>query len=221
MEYSSQQAFLIFEDGALKGRKVPIGKHSIVIGRGGRNLDCDIVLPERQVSRQHAEIYLDRGLYYLRDLGSKNGTYVNDQPVADAVRLQDGDSVQIALCARFRFVGVDATLPLEGIQPTTNIRLDELSRRVWIGNQEISPPLSPAQYRLLELLYESPGQVRSRDEIIDAVWSEAEREGVSEQAIDALVRRLRERLAEVDPDGVYVITVRGHGFRLDSTGQEQ
>jgi pSer/pThr/pTyr-binding forkhead associated (FHA) protein len=221
MEHSSHQAFLIFEDGALKGRKVPIDKHSVIIGRGGKNLDCDIVLPDRQVSRQHAEVYLDNGLYYLRDLASKNGTYVNEQPVSEAVRLQDGDSVQIALCARFRFVGVDATLPLEAIQVAANIRLDKLSRRAWIGTQEISPPLSPAQYRLLELLYESPSQVRSRDEIIDAVWSEAEREGVSEQAIDALVRRLRERLAEVDPDGVYVITVRGHGFRLDPTGQEQ
>jgi DNA-binding response OmpR family regulator len=67
-------------------------------------------------------------------------------------------------------------------------------------------------------LYEPSGQVRSRDEIVDAVWSETEREGVSEQAIDALVRRLRERLAEIAPDGLYVVTVRGHGFRLDPTG---
>ena len=218
MEQSSQQAFLIFEEGALRDQKIAISKRSIIIGRGGRNMDCDIVLPERQVSRQHAEIFLDQGLYYLRDLGSKNGTYVNEQPITAAVRLQDGDSVQIALCARFRFVGADATLPLESLQPTTNMRLDELSRRVWLGSQEISPPLSPAQYRLLELLYEPPGQVRSRDEIIDAVWSRKEREGVSEQAIDALVRRLRERLAEIDPGGLYVITVRGHGFRLDPTG---
>lgn len=218
MERTSQQAFLIFEEGTLKGRRIPLNKRSLIIGRGGRNLECDVVLPERQVSRQHAEIYLDQGLYYLRDLDSKNGTYVNDQLVSETVRLQDGDSVQIALCARFRFIGADATLPLEAIQPSANIRLDELSRRVWIGTQEIRPPLSPAQYRLLELLYESPGQVRSRDEIIDAVWSEAEREGVSEQAIDALVRRLRERLAEGDPDGFYVITVRGHGFRLDPSG---
>lgn len=218
MEQSSQQAFLIFEEGILKGRKVPINKHSVIIGRGGRNMDCDIILPERQVSRQHAEIYLDQGLYYLRDLGSKNGTYVNDQLITEAVRLQDSDLIQIALCARFRFVGADATLPLEAIQSTSQIRLDELSRRVWIGTHEIQPPLSPAQYRLLELLYDPPGQVRSRDEIIATVWSEAEREGVSEQAIDALVRRLRERLAEIDPDGLYVITVRGHGFRLDPTG---
>ena len=218
MDQTLQQAFLVFEEGAIKGRKIPLGSHPMVIGRGGRNMDCDIVLPERQVSRQHAEIFLDHGLYYIRDLGSKNGTYVNDRPITEAIRLQDGDSVQIALCARFRFVGADATLPLETIQPASSIRLDQLSRRVWIGTQEVIPPLSPAQYRLLELLYQPPGQVRSRDEIVQAVWSEAEHEGVSEQAIDALVRRLRERLTEIDADGDYVITVRGHGFRLDPTG---
>ena len=136
----------------------------------------------------------------------------------EPVRLQDNDCVQIALCARFRFVGTEATLPLEEIQPTSRLRLDRMARRVWIGSREIRPPLSPAQYRLLELLSEPAGQVRSRDEIIDSVWSEAERDGVSEQAIDALVRRLRERLAEIDSRGLYVITVRGHGFRLDPTG---
>ena len=218
MEHPSQQAYLIFEQGPLKGHRVPLNKSPVVIGRGGRNQSCDIVIPERQVSRQHAEISLEQGLYYLKDLGSKNGTYVNDQLIIAPVRLQDDDRVQIALCARFRFVGADATLPLEEIQPSSRIHLDALARRVRIGTREISPPLSPAQYRLLELLYDSPGRVRSRDEIIDAVWSEAEREGVSEQAIDALVRRLRERLSESDPDSTYVITVRGHGFRLDPTG---
>lgn len=218
MENPSQQAFLIFEKGALKGRKMAISTSSVILGRGGRNIECDIVLPERQVSRQHAEIVLEQGVYYLRDLDSKNGTYVNDQPVKGMVRLQDNDEVQIALCERFRFVGADATLPLEEIQPTTRLRLDPLARRAWIGTQEIRPPLSPAQYRLLELLHSPPGQVRSRDEIIDAVWTEAERDGVSEQAIDALVRRLRERLSEIDPGGLYIITVRGHGFRLDPMG---
>jgi hypothetical protein len=218
MESPSQQAFLIFEKGALKGRRVAINASSVIIGRGGRNIECDIVLPERQISRQHAEIVLDQGAYYVRDLDSKNGTYVNDQPVLGMVRLQDNDTVQIALCERFRFVGADATLPLEEIQPTTRLRLDALARRVWIGTQEMRPPLSPAQYRLLELLHDPPGQVRSRDEIIDAVWTEAERDGVSEQAIDALVRRLRERLSEIDPGGLYIITVRGHGFRLDPMG---
>ncbi len=47
------------------------------------------------------------------------------------------------------------------------------------------------------------------------MWAEDESEGVSEQAIDALARRLRERIAEADPDHQYVVTVRGHGFRLE------
>ena len=213
------QAFLIFETGSQAGQRVPIDKNSLVIGRGGVNATCDIVLNERQVSRQHAEIFFEHGHYYLRDLNSKNGTYLNGKPVQEVTEIKDNDEIQIALCARFRFVGADATLPLEEIPAISRLRLDPLSRRVWIGSSEIDPPLSPAQYRLLELLYEPAGQVRSRDEIIDAVWTEADKEGVTEQAIDALVRRLRERLQEADPSGVYVITVRGHGFRLDPSGE--
>jgi DNA-binding response OmpR family regulator len=51
---------------------------------------------------------------------------------------------------------------------------------------------------------------------VETVWPEAMGEGVSEQAIDALVRRLRDRLNEIDPEHQYVITVRGHGFRLEN-----
>jgi DNA-binding response OmpR family regulator len=67
---------------------------------------------------------------------------------------------------------------------------------------------------LIELLADAGGRVVSREEVVAAVWPEAIEEGVSEQAIDALVRRLRDRLAELDPEREYVMTVRGHGFRL-------
>jgi hypothetical protein len=218
MENPSQQAFLVFEKGSLQGTKVPITGASLIIGRGGKNISCDVVLPERQVSRQHAEIYIEKGRYYLRDLHSKNGTYVNGKPVLDSVELADNDQIQIALCEHLRFVGADATLPLSEFIPPRRLRIEPQTRQVWIGTQEVLPPLSPAQYRLLELLFEPVGQVRSRDEIVGAVWTEAERDGVTEQAIDALVRRLRERLADIAPDAQYVITVRGHGFRLDPSG---
>ena len=141
MENLSQQAFLVFEKGALKGRRIPISAQSVIIGRGGKNTVCNIELPERQISRQHAEIYVEQGTYYIRDLNSKNGTYVNEQPVQGPVRLQDNDMIQIALCARFRFVGSDATLPLEDVVPSRRLRLDQMARRVWIGSQEVRPPL--------------------------------------------------------------------------------
>ena len=153
----------------------------------------------------------------LEDLGSKNGTYVNGCPLEGPYLLQDGDEIQIALCVKLAFIGAEATAPLffeEGERG--GLRLDKEGRRVWVKGQELDPPLSPAQYRLLELLYERAGRVCSRDEIVQAVWPEAVEGAVSDQAIDALVRRLRERIAEVDPRHQYIVTVRGHGFRLDN-----
>ena len=180
-------------------------------------LNCEIALPERQISREHAQIERDGGSYWLRDLGSKNRTYVNGQEMGDRpYLLKDGDEIQIALCVKMGFVGADATLPLELDGPNRGLRIDRAARKIFIGGHELTPPLSLAQYRLLELLLDQEGQVVSRDAIVATVWTEEEAMGVSEQAIDALVRRLRDRVTAVDPDHAYIVTVRGHGFRLEN-----
>jgi DNA-binding response OmpR family regulator len=49
------------------------------------------------------------------------------------------------------------------------------------------------------------------------VWGEDQMAGVSDQALDALIRRLRDRLAALDPRHRYIDTVRGHGMRLDNS----
>jgi len=205
---------LIVHEGELEGERWVIDKEKVIIGRGS---SCDVVIPERQVSREHAQIErVDEG-FLLRDLNSKNGTYVNGQQVSsEPFQLKDGDDIQIALCAKMGFVAADATLPLELTGPDRGLRIDRAAHQVFINGHELTPPLSAAQYRLLELLMDHEGQVVSRDDIVYAVWSEEEALGVSEQAIDALVRRLRDRLAGLDPDHAYVVTVRGHGFRLDN-----
>lgn len=185
----------------------------------GRDSDCDIVLDDRQVSRKHAVIHRVAGKYVIRDCQSKNGTCINGQMLEGEHSLQDGDEIQIALRFRLTFVAPGATSPLffkEDAAISSPLIFDKESHRVWIRGQELDPPLSLAQYRLLGLLYDSAGRVCSRDEIVQVVWPEALEEGVSEQAIDALARRLRERLAEVDTEHQYIVTVRGHGFRLDN-----
>ncbi len=205
---------LVAYEGALDGKRWTLNAETTVIGR---SYDCDIVLPERQVSRYHAEIQRDDGGYLLRDLGSKNGTFVNGQRVeGEPHRLSDGDEIQIALYIRLGFVGADATIPLELTGPRRGLHIDRPAKRVFIGGQELIPPLSPAQYRLLRVLLDNEGEVVSRDGIVDAVWSEDEAFGVTEQAIDALVHRLRERIAAMDPDHEYIVTVRGHGLRLEN-----
>jgi len=205
---------LIVYEGEQEGQRWVIEQDQMTVGRGS---ECDIVIPKRQISRQHVRIERDDDGYLLYDLKSKNGTFVNRQEVRDKpYRLKDGDEIQLALCVKMGFVGADVTLPLELTGPDRGLHVDQAAKRVYLGGHELTPPLSVAQYRLLELLIERKGEVVSRDEIVTTVWPEEEAMGISEQAIDALVRRLRDRIAAVDPDYNYVVTVRGHGFRLDN-----
>jgi DNA-binding winged helix-turn-helix (wHTH) protein len=205
---------LLVQEGNSPKTQWPLAKSSIIIGR---EAESDVQIADRQVSRQHAEVTRTDQGFMLRDLGSKNGTFLNGEPVSQEPRLmRNGDDVGIALCAKLTFIEENATAPViaQPFQPPS-IKMDLAAKRVWIAGQEVNPPLSLAQYNLLELLYKHAGHVISRDRVVETVWSDEEADGVSEQAIDALARRLRERLAEIDPDNKYIETVRGHGFRLN------
>lgn len=206
---------LIAREGELVGQQWALNTSEFIIGRGS---DCHIVLPERQVSRHHVKITKETTGYFLHDLDSKNGTHLNGLQVKGTVRLQDGDEIQIALCVKLMFVGSDATVPLtvEPVVPSRPLVLDESQRAVIINGVVLDPPLSLSQFRLLKELYDADGAVCDRDRIVETVWPGTGGEGVTEQAIDALVRRLRDRLSEIDGHN-YLITVRGHGFRLDNS----
>ena len=208
-------AILLVQEGNSPKSSWVLHKPTMIIGRGA---DCDVIINDRQVSRHHARIVREGTQYKLFDLNSKNGTFVNGVQLGSKPHvLKDGDRIGIALSGRVIFVDAGATVPLmiEEEKTEPEIKMDRIAKRVWVRGKELDPPLSLAQYRFLERLFEAQGGVVSRDEIVAAVWSGEEAEGVSEQAIDALARRLRERLAEADPDASYIITVRGHGFRLE------
>jgi len=220
---------LVAQAGPLNGQRWPIQDTLDV----GREDGCDIMIPSRQVSRVHARFRSTQEGIWLEDLNSKNGTHRNGQLIQEAVLLQDGDVIQIALAQQFVFVSSDATMPLDEeqkeaafsqsppLQTAYRLVLDNRSRRVWVNHEEVLPPLSLSQYSLLELLYELQGRVVERKELIENVWGEEGAVGVSEQALDALVRRLRDRLAAIDPAHSYIVTVRGHGLRLDNPVQDQ
>lgn len=185
----------------------------------GRDESCDIVVPDRQVSRQHARVSFTKEGVFLEDLGSKNGTYLNGQRLEALQKLHEGDEIQIAFTQVFLFLSSDATLPLTDLPPEMlyafSLRLDEASKRVWVRGVELEPPLSAQQFNLLSALYQKAGEVVAREDLIDAVWGENTR-WVTEQAFDALVRRLRERINQLDPDYDYIVTVRGHGLRMEN-----
>ncbi len=210
-----ENAMLVLQRGAEAGRRWPLDRTSEI--HIGRSEECEVHLPDRQVSRNHARILWSGDSWMLEDLDSKNGTHLNGSEVkAETVPLNDGDEIQIALRFKLAFVDAGATAPLSLETESQGLRLDKDTRQVWINGVLADPPLSLHQYRLLEVLWDAGGGVVTRDQIIEAVWPEASSEGVSEQAIDALVRRLRERIEENDTDFRYIITVRGHGFRLEN-----
>jgi DNA-binding winged helix-turn-helix (wHTH) protein len=220
MERNSEDIpVLVGQTGPLNGQRWMLRGVVII----GRDAVCDIVIPSRQVSRQHARFTPSNDGVIIEDLGSKNGTHCNGQMIDEPRPLKDGDVVQIALAQQFVFLSSDATLPLEKfehfIETSTHLgrlKLEKRSRQVWVGDEEVLPPLSVSQFHLLEMLYEREGQVVPRKEIIAKIWGVENAVDVSEQALDALVRRLRDRLATLDPENPYIITVRGHGLRLEN-----
>lgn len=181
----------------------------------GRLKDNDVVVNDRWVSRYHAQIRRQGEQHVIEDLKSKNGTLVNGRRIAEPTVLTDGDEIQVTPLITLAFVGHGSTAPLPGELQTARLELDAGARQVRLRGQSLSPPLSHAQFVFLALLAEQAGRVYSRDEVIAAVWPEDQAEGISDEAIDALVRRVRLRLRELDPDHEYIVTVRGYGFKLE------
>ncbi len=64
-----------------------------VIGRGKK---CSIVVPDRFLSVKNSRIFKNSGKFYIEDLGSTNGTYLNGEPLGnEAVELLDGDKIRL------------------------------------------------------------------------------------------------------------------------------
>src|SRR5688572_14991839 len=72
------------------GTRVPL-KDGFVLGRVA---GCDLVIDDTKASRRHARIVIENDVVEIEDMGSSNGTLLNDKPVTRRL-LRDGDRVQI------------------------------------------------------------------------------------------------------------------------------
>lgn len=71
-------------------REIPLKADTLL----GRQADCDILLTEGHTSRKHARLLLADGTYWLEDLGSANGTFVNGARISGRARLASGDRLR-------------------------------------------------------------------------------------------------------------------------------
>ncbi len=92
-------AFLELIKGSVPGTKFELDAEQAIIGR---SIDCEVPIDTPAVSRRHAAIVQERGSYYVEDLKSRNGTFLNDERVVARSPLRDGDVLMIC-DQEFRF----------------------------------------------------------------------------------------------------------------------
>lgn len=100
LEIESHEARLVVTGGKQTGHEYLLHGNKVTIGRGE---DTDVMIDESSASRRHAQIEERGGKYFLRDLGSTNGTYFDGLLHGSEKCLSDGDRFQIGkTCFVFR-----------------------------------------------------------------------------------------------------------------------
>lgn len=129
----------------------------------GRDDVCDVTLDDAMVSRSHARLYRENdGRYWIQDLKSKNGTLVNDKPVATA-SLRDGDRIGIGACRMTLRTESRPTVVLSDADAATQVA----STSAWNADQDFDLPNQRLK-RLYELNERLTG-LFDRDDLLGEV----------------------------------------------------
>ena len=184
----------------------------------GRDPTNDLVIEHKLASRRHARFERDEVGFYIRDLESTNGTFVNGQRIQGTHLLRNNDEVWVGdtvIVFRDPEATMKGTPPPVARQrvlaPQEELRVDTKAKEVVLRGLPLDPPLTAKEFQLLDLLYQHKGEVLSKEQIAQGVW---DYEVYDYNAIDALVYRLRHRI-EADPSNPkYLVTVRGFGYKL-------
>ena len=126
---SNQSAVIILTDSLQKSawQCQTLSEGLTLIGRGSDNT---IVMDSPGISRKHAAIMNQNGVYTIIDYGSMNGVYVNGKRVNRDERIAEKDMIQIA---NFLFFVVDGKLLYQGAMSGVSLRLENISKEVGRG----------------------------------------------------------------------------------------
>lgn len=82
---------MVMREGPAPGKTFALSKEELYLGR---DISNDIVVNDAEVSRKHARLLLQAGQYVVEDLGSTNGTFINDERISGPHILSAGEVIQ-------------------------------------------------------------------------------------------------------------------------------
>src|SRR5437867_3410746 len=85
-------AQLVVVEGKKPGGAVEVGQTPLAVGRLS---SCELPIDEPQASRRHFEVSRREGAVWVKDLGSTNGTFLNDERLEGEAKLRDGDRLRV------------------------------------------------------------------------------------------------------------------------------
>lgn len=210
----NDNAYLVIEKGEpyRPQELFPLLHDKFLIGRVWDNHQPDLAFSDQSVSRNHAEISIDDGRYFIQDL-SRNGVKIIDGPRLEKntpYELKHGNRISLADgCVILAFyIG---TQPGETIPRTQNfleIILDEKKKLITIEGREVY--LSNQSYLLFRLLHQHRSEVVSHQTIINTIWPGEDGILRGSQEVTSLVKRLRYELANND----IISTIPKSGYKL-------
>jgi len=138
---------LVVANGKFSGKSIRVTGPKFFIGRGE---DCNVRPASDLVSRHHCVLILDGDYLAVRDLGSKNGTFVNGQRVRGETPLKDGDHLLIGVLEFVVRTGAEAAkvkpkveTVQEAVARTASASSTEFDVDQWLSEDEVGPE-SPA-----------------------------------------------------------------------------
>ena len=189
----------------------------------GKSPTVDVNVDSPYISRRHFQIRCQDDVFFITDLDSTNGTFLNGERLTSQQerRLRDQDLIGMAGDqVLFRFLDPVKTMTIDSSslipaapRANTELVVDSGSRDVTVRGEKLAPPLSKKEFDVLELLYLGRGNAVSRDEIAKAGWPERSEADVTPEEIDQYIRRLRRRIEEDTSRPKLIVTLRGHGYR--------
>jgi two-component system, OmpR family, response regulator QseB len=220
----NSSSYIIVEQGTPyeKGAFIPITLPKTVIGRKSKDWTPDIPFQNIHVSREHLAIHCNEaGEFFIEDLDSKHGTWLNHRPLPaiKIIPLKNSDIISLAgglIKFSFTISSLELTADFSPMMPAVkedDFKLDSIKQELTVQGKACV--FSEKEFKCIEILLQNREQFTPAEEVKKSVWPErvhsgAEIPDVSPEEVNALMYRIRKKAPEI----IYIENIRGKGFQL-------